>query len=512
MPASSCRRAPPLLGAFLVLPLLGGCLTSTPAPKTKTAAPVAAGSTEPIRFGELAVSSMRRGMEIGRYIWDIDCAPPYDSVYWTSGWNLRRGSTFDERFDEVLTDAGFDVVGRLGGPDLPAGGGGLGRAAYIVQGDLRDVRVELCNRTNWLTGAKTGISGSGSTKVDWTIYEARSGRLVHKVTTSGTAGLDRGVPQGDILLIEEAFADAAERLAGDPGFRTAVSRGGATAMRPPVAMTPAPVMPVAAAAPPGQAAPIPLTAAAAERAEAPAPLLSTPSLPPTAAAPGPVFRAGTGRNAADATVGVGEGHGIVIGEIDGQSVILTPAAGVEAAVAVRPARGVTLTGAVTARDPASGFALVQVPARLSAVALRETPVQISEPVGLSSGRGKAARAGIVAAVRPDPRSGHQLVQADLPGLAADALPAPGDPLSDANGLLLGVAPGVRAAGTPPGLAAFLPVGDLLARMGAATAGAPPAVPSAAAGQRRDWSAAPSIRGGRRAGPQPYLDEGDDPPT
>lgn len=509
MPASSCRRALPLPGAFLVLSLLGACATSAPAPKPKTAAPVAAGSTEPIRFGELAVSSMRRGMEIGRYIWDIDCAPPYDSVYWTSGWNLRRGSTFDERFDEVLTDAGFDVVGRLGGPDLPAGGmgGGVGRTAFIVQGDLRDVRVELCNRTNWLTGAKTGVSGSGSAKVDWTVYEARSGRLIHKVTTSGTAALDRGVPQGDILLIEEAFADAAERLAGDAGFRTAVSRGGVTATR-----LPGPAVPVAAAAPPGQAAPIPLTAAAAERGVAPAPPPSAPGLLPTAAAPGPVLRAGTGRNVADATVGVGDGHGIAVGEIDGQSIILTPAAGAEAAVTVRPARGVTLTGTVTARDPASGFALVRVPALLSAIALRETTIQVSEPVGLSSSRGRAARTGIVAAVRPDPRTGLELIQADLPGLAADALPAPGDPLTDANGLLLGVAPGMRAAGTPPGLAIFLQVSDLLTRMGVAAAGAPPAIPAAAAGPRRDWSAAPSIRGGRRAGPQPYLDEGDDPPT
>ncbi|MFX5057586.1 hypothetical protein ABTC93_20455, partial [Acinetobacter baumannii] len=72
-------------------------------------------------FGELAIGSMRRGMQIGRYVWGIDCAPPYDDVYWTSGVNMRRGSTFDERFSEVMTAAGFDVVGRPGGPDSPDG-------------------------------------------------------------------------------------------------------------------------------------------------------------------------------------------------------------------------------------------------------------------------------------------------------------------------------------------------------------------------------------------------------
>lgn len=498
MPASSCRRTLPLLGAFLVLSLLGACATSAPAPKPKTAAPVAAGSTEPIRFGELAVSSMRRGMEIGRYIWDIDCAPPYDSVYWTSGWNLRRGSTFDERFDEVLTDAGFDVVGRLGGPDLPAGGmgGGVGRAAFIIQGDLRDVRVELCNRTNWLTGAKTGVSGSGSAKVDWTVYEARSGRLIHKVTTSGTAALDRGVPQGDILLIEEAFADAAERLAGDARFRAVVARGGA-AVAPLSAPVPA-ILPQPVAAAPAAARPVALTAAA-EAAPAtlpaapPAALPAAPPVPPPAAlqpaAAGPVLRGGAGAGVADATIRVGEGFGLVIGEVDGQSVLLTPAAGGESTVAVHPARGIALTGTVTGQDPVSGLSLVRVPAHLSsALALRGTTAQISEPVSLPAGRGKARRDGIVGAVRPDPRTGFAVIQADLPGLTGDALPAPGDPLIDAGGALLGVALGTRQAGAPPGLVAFHPVGEVLDRLGTATV----QVPSASL-PRRSWSAAPSLR-------------------
>ncbi len=213
----------------LLVPPLGGCLTSAAPSGSRLAPRVAPGTTEPLRFAELSIGSMRRGMEIGRYVWDIDCAPPYDPVHWTSGANMRRGSTFDERFGEVMTDAGFDVVGRPGGPDGPDSNGA--RARFTVQGDLRDVRLELCHRSNWLTGADRGVSGTGSARVDWTVYDTRAGRLVHRVSTTGVSRHDSGVPQGDTLLIEEAFAAAADRLAADSGFRAALSRGGAAVGR-----------------------------------------------------------------------------------------------------------------------------------------------------------------------------------------------------------------------------------------------------------------------------------------
>ncbi|AWK86099.1 hypothetical protein [Azospirillum thermophilum] len=152
MPTLPC---PP--GLLLLVLLLAGCRTAGPAPVPQGAAPLAPGTAEPLRFAELAIGSMRRGMEIGRYVWGIDCAPPYERVHWTSGQNMRRGSTFEERFDEMLGAAGFDVVGRIGGPDAPESGNR--RAAFTVQGDLKEVRLELCRRSHWLTGADKGYRG-----------------------------------------------------------------------------------------------------------------------------------------------------------------------------------------------------------------------------------------------------------------------------------------------------------------------------------------------------------------
>lgn len=440
------RRLFPALAAVL---LLASCASLDAPSRPKPSAPVARGSTEPLRFGELSLGSMRRGMTIGRYIWDIDCAPPYEDVYWTSGRNLHENSTFAERFAEVLTDAGFDVAGRLGGAMEAAAD--RKRARYVVQGDLRDVRLELCNRKHWLTGSGKGISGTGNLRIDWSVFDADTGQLAHRVTTTGMARKEAGVPQGNVMLIEEAFSTAAEALAADPGFRAVLSRGGAVA-------------PGGLASTASSFAPIPEGGASTS----PAPL--SPPLPPPLRGSLIIASPAVARDLADdptdrasaASVRVGEGRGVVIGDMDGQSVILTAVAGVDATVNIRPAQGVTLDGAVVARDAPSGLALVRVPARLTAMPVRTGNPAVSEPVSAVLKGGDEAASGIVAALRPDPHTGLDLLQADLTGPD----PALGDPLVDEAGNLLGLAAAPRPLGgvSAHGLAAFVPVAEALTRM------------------------------------------------
>ncbi|WP_247875569.1 serine protease [Azospirillum sp. TSH100] len=420
---------------------------------------MATGTTAPFRFGELTIGSMRRGMQIGRYIWGIDCAPPYDDVYWTSGVNMRRGSTFDERFAEVMTAAGFDVVGRPGGPDNPDGN--RSRARFTVQGDLRDVQLELCHRTNWLTGSSKGSSGTGSVRVEWTVYDARGGGLVHRVVTTGATAQEGGVPQGDTLLIEESFAAAVEALAADAGFRALLSGG---ALPAPSAATSA-MFPVTA---PAGSVPTLLTPAAAS------PVLAAPATVPTPAASSRLFlRTGAvSARLASARIPVGGSHGLVIGETDlsgeAQAVLLVPLPGSDPTVTVRPARGVELTGWVVGRDTASGFALVRVPARLPALSVRTASPRVSEPVrAVAGGRGREI-AGIVGGLPADEGRGATLIQADLGSAALfTAVTEAGDPLLDGKGALVGVAPSAgRSVATPAGLVEFLALGPLLERLGA----------------------------------------------
>ncbi|WP_207455759.1 S1C family serine protease [Azospirillum sp. SYSU D00513] len=503
----------PRLSALAAL-LLASCGTWLPMPHDASGPgaspavpgppPVARDATEPLRFGGLGFGALRRGAEIGRYNWNIDCAPPYERVFWTSGWNLRQGSGVEGRFREVMADAGFHVAGSPGGALAPAQD--RRRARYEVTGELRHVALELCRRRHWLTGSDQGVSGTGAVAVDWSVFTAGEGRLVHRLSTRGTAALDGGVAQGDIALLEEAVAAAAGALAADPGFRAALSRGGgglrhapagpdaadplamdfhvpeswAMSVNPLAAVNPdAPVdavsrvdAPLPAAHPP--AGPVAPGGSSAAMGHSGAALLVQSPPPSGEALLDPVERA------ASALVRVGNGRGVVIGEAGGGSVILTASAGVDATVKVRPATGVSLDGTVEARDAPTGLALVRVPARLPALPVRGRAARVSEMVLLALAGGGDQAAGIVASVRTDPRSGLELIQADLAGNGegsgeahgkGTSGPEAGDPLLDESGNLLGVAVGAGAEARPldgaaQGLTHVAPAAGLLRRMGA----------------------------------------------
>ncbi|MCW2235557.1 serine protease [Azospirillum canadense] len=465
--------------------LLAACATGGDRPQPPGAPPVARGSTEPVRFDDLSLGSMRRGTRIGSYVWSVECWPPYEDVYWTSARSLHENSTFTERFAEVLGDAGFDVAGRVAGDHER--GLDRNRARYVVQGDLRGIDLELCRRRNWLTLGDKGVSGTGSVRVDWLVYEVATGRLVHRVATSGVARNGTGVPQGDVLLIEEAFSTAAEALGADPGFRAAVSRGSGLVSTGPAAPSRVSSRPLASTIPlvsidepsspgfvnPGGAssggphlAPLtPQPAALAVRGPAPADGYADDPAAPVSAA----------------LVRVGEGRGVVIGELDGQAVILATLAGLDTMVAVHPAPGVALNGVVVARDAASGTSLVRVPARLTAAPLRGGEAAVSEPVTVLAKTGDVASSGMVASLRPDPRSGLDLIQVELDDM--DREPAPGALLVDEAGNLLGFGHGPAVPGGAHGLSAFLPIGPMLTRLGVELTQAPAGAPTRASAAR-----------------------------
>lgn len=463
------RPAPASLVLPWVLPwvLLAGCAGMDRPEPAAAVVPVPAGSTEPIRFDDLRLVEMRRGEEVGRYVFGLDCVPPYDVLFWTTGRNLHEQGTYQARFREALTGAGFDVAG--------AGGGSLDRetdrkrARFTVSGELRDLRMELCRRVHWLTGASHGESGVGTVRVDWSVHRVSDGRLVHRATTTGSAALDHGVPQGRVLLVEEAFLGAALTLAADPAFRNAVARPGAAFGSPP---PPAPASPAASPATPAAtqaATPAIDTAAPPADPSAPMPLLpaAAPADPGILLTPAP---SGTrvdarGGTLTEAILQVGHGRGVVVGTANGGSLILATAAaaGRDEPVSVRPARGVTLDGTVERRDGLGELVLLRVPARLTALPLRTDPPAVSEPVRVAVNGGAALNPGIVARLEPGDGDTSDVGHADLSGARA----AVGDPVLDEAGRLIGVTLAAPTLPTPArsGLVPFAPVGALLARMG-----------------------------------------------
>lgn len=433
MPRSKPLPFPTLLLATVLLADCGGRpAEEAPAAAPGSAPPIARGTTLPIRFGGFGTREMRRGTEVGRYVFGVFCQPPWDPIHWTTGRGLTHTPTLEQRFRVALTAAGFDVAGSGFGEYSRAAD--RKRARFSVTAELTAVDLRLCRRENWLTGTRMGEDGEGRIAVEWSLHAEPEGYLVHRATTTGTAVQGEAVPDGDSLILEAAFAAAAERLAADGSFRAAVSRG-------------AVVAPIQAAAGPAVLARTgPVVPTGRGWSETP-----VPTFMPVA----PVM-AGAGRGGtlpAVTTVAVGSGRGVVVGQSGAASLIVTAAAGPpDAMLVVRPAPAVALDGVVEGRDAVSGLALVRVQGRLDALPLRLAPVAVSEPVVLGGGGGGRV-GGIVAAA----------------GLVdvANVQPKHGDPVLDGVGNLVGFALD-RPAPTSParyGLVPFVPLADVLAGLG-----------------------------------------------
>lgn len=461
-----------------------------------TAPRVGTGMTETIRLARMGFGEMRRGDVMGSHVWGLWCFGPFDDIHWTTSRELRYDTPFEEPFRDALSDAGFDVVGTYPGNADPA----LSRreARFNVYAELRSVNLRMCRRRELFSFASLGESGEGTVRIDWAVYSADDGRLVHRSSTTGYGITDHAVNDGYIIVMQEAFADAANALAGDPAFRAAVSRGGRLAPAVPSRLHPA-------AGGAGSRDPSAtdgggdalITAAHPAEAVFPAdpviddPVIDDPPdqepltlfpedlapepLPPPDGPPPPALvletaepRPGRLEDAVptigQAVVRVGRGRGVAVGLAGGFTYIVATAAaaGIDAQVAVEPAPGVHLAGAIVARDAVHDLALVRVPARLTALAVRRRAPAVSAPLHAAVKGGRDFASGILARLEPEP-DGEPLGLADLTGPAAEA----GDPVVDDAGSLVGFALAAPAAALPArqGLTPFTPVGDALRRLG-----------------------------------------------
>jgi S1-C subfamily serine protease len=67
------------------------------------------------------------------------------------------------------------------------------------------------------------VRGDGAMKIDWQIYSPITKQVVTRVSTNGSAKLDKGVPGGVAQLIVESFAANVRELASNADFRTAMN-------------------------------------------------------------------------------------------------------------------------------------------------------------------------------------------------------------------------------------------------------------------------------------------------
>ncbi len=312
----------------------------------------------PVRLAPISLTGIRRGALVGRAVFGLDCAPPYDRILWTQS-RFGDGTSLLRVVNDALTESGM----TLAGPDSPVA------APLTLTGRVSGLFLELCRRKSWLTGSPLGESGVAEVTVAWTLAGPHG--PLHQTVTRGRAEVG-ATPEGDAVLLENAVADAAGMLAADAGFRRALAR-------------------TAAALPP------PLDRA---------PRLETPDR--TA-------------DAADAVVPVGNGRGVVVGRLNGRPVLVAAGTGAQAEVAVGIG-GSRVPGVVERTAPALGLMLVRLaddrPLPAPALSTRPRP-PVSTPLS-AAGTGGGRVPGLLAEWRG--QDGGLRLMADLGGHRRDAVP------------------------------------------------------------------------------------------
>ena len=172
----------------------------------------------PIKLNRVGVK-MRRGTVIGSYKYDpFGCIPHSDNVYWNRGRIRMKNTEFEDIFFEEFDSANFNVVGDP--DDLFAGAKRDDiEPEYLIGGQIEDIRMNICDYRPFVYFAGSVLtpkqSGSASLTVAWQVYSVFDEKVVYKAKTAGSISTKNAVPEGDITLINEAFAEAAANLTAD---------------------------------------------------------------------------------------------------------------------------------------------------------------------------------------------------------------------------------------------------------------------------------------------------------
>jgi serine protease Do len=129
-------------------------------------------------------------------------------------------SPYTTAFKSELEPAGYQVVSA----DQNLFGQEDGASDYQVAAIVTDMHVQACvYMQNFLSFTVGDTRGDGSMTIDWQVYSPLRKQVVARVTTTGTATLEKSVPGGYQRLVTEAFASNARALAANPEFRTAMN-------------------------------------------------------------------------------------------------------------------------------------------------------------------------------------------------------------------------------------------------------------------------------------------------
>lgn len=171
------------------------------------------GAPVPLALESVTVDVLR-GSSIGGYGFGLLCRPPYNDIAWS-----QRPA-----WDSQLALAVRDGMAAGGAPLADDRRHGPLRSAqpWQLSARISQIDFDLCRANDLWFGKPIGETGTATVTVEWTLR--RAGASPQRLTSHGRGGTD--IPAtGDskLLILTNALADAARRLATGPDFRTVLS-------------------------------------------------------------------------------------------------------------------------------------------------------------------------------------------------------------------------------------------------------------------------------------------------
>jgi len=162
------------------------------------------------------------GKDIGRYNFKLfGCKRAEKNVILNEGRAMRRDMKFDNVFFEELNEL-FPVIVRKDNPYYPYSISAERPdllPGYVITAEIKDLFINVCDQYDWRTRTYSQLrSGSSEIQVLWRVMTPFNRKLYWEDTTRGYAEIQTPVRDGEVRLIEKAFADALVHLIGMPGF------------------------------------------------------------------------------------------------------------------------------------------------------------------------------------------------------------------------------------------------------------------------------------------------------
>lgn len=158
------------------------------------------------------------GKNIGQYNFKLfGCRRNSRKLILNEGRAMRRDMKFQDVFFEEMNEL-FPVVVNKNSPYFPYSVGDR-IPGYVITAEIKDLYVNVCDHYDWRTSTYPRLrSGSAEIKVLWRVMTPFNRKLYWEDSTYGYADIQDPVRDGEVRLIEKAFADAVARMVGAPGF------------------------------------------------------------------------------------------------------------------------------------------------------------------------------------------------------------------------------------------------------------------------------------------------------